>query len=76
MGIGIFELLILLLLLSFFVLWLIALVDILRNEFTGYNKIVWLLAVIFVPLIGAIVYLFIGRKQRVARVEGSERMKQ
>jgi FtsH-binding integral membrane protein len=68
MGIGIYELLILLLLLSFFVLWLIALVDILRNEFTGYNKIVWLLAVIFVPLIGAIVYLFIGRKQRVARV--------
>ncbi|MEK6698482.1 MAG: PLD nuclease N-terminal domain-containing protein [Nitrospirota bacterium] len=67
MGIGIFELLILLVLLSGFVLWLIALVDILRNEFTGYNKIVWLLAVVFVPLIGAIVYLFIGRKQRVAR---------
>mgnify|MGYP001588468895 CR=1 FL=1 len=59
MGIGIFELLILLVLLSGFVLWLIALVDILRNEFTGYNKIVWLLAVVFVPLI--------GRKQRVAR---------
>jgi hypothetical protein len=48
-------------------LWLIALVDILRNEFTGNNKIVWLLTVVFVPLIGAIVYFFIGRKQRLAR---------
>ncbi len=67
MGIGIFELLILLVLLSGFVLWLIALVDILRNEFTGNNKIVWLLTVVFVPLIGAIVYFFIGRKQRLAR---------
>jgi hypothetical protein len=68
MGIGIYELLVLLPLLSFFALWLIALVDVLRNEFTGNNKIVWLLTVIFVPLIGAIAYFFIGRKQRVARV--------
>jgi Phospholipase_D-nuclease N-terminal len=64
MGIGIYELIILLVL---FVPWIIALVDVLRNEFTGYNKIVWLLAVIFVPFIGAIAYFFIGRKQRVAR---------
>jgi hypothetical protein len=64
MGIGIYELIILLVL---FVPWIIALVDVLRNEFTGYNKIVWLLAVIFVPLIGAIAYFLIGRKQRVAR---------
>ncbi len=52
-GIGIYELLILLVL-SGFVPFIIAFVDILRSDFKGNNKMVWLLAVIFVPLIGAI----------------------
>jgi uncharacterized protein YneF (UPF0154 family) len=46
-------------------LMLIAFVDILKSEFTGSNKIVWLLAVILVPLVGPIAYFFIGRKQKV-----------
>jgi hypothetical protein len=46
-------------------LFLIAFVDILKSEFTGSNKIVWLLAVILVPLVGPIAYFFIGRKQKV-----------
>lgn len=65
MGIGIFELIILFVL--FVPVWLIAFVDILRNEFTGSNKIVWLLAVIFVPFIGPLSYLIIGRKQRIRK---------
>ncbi len=47
-----------------FVFWLWALVDILRSEFTGSNKIVWLIAVILLPLLGAVLYWFIGREQK------------
>lgn len=44
---------------------IIALVDILRNEFTDSNKIVWLLVVILVPFLGYILYFFIGTKQKI-----------
>ncbi len=45
--------------------WIIALVDILRSEFTGANKIVWLLVVIFLPVIGFLLYFLIGRNQKI-----------
>ena len=45
--------------------WIIALVDILRSEFTGSNKIVWLLVVIFLPVIGFLLYFLIGTKQKI-----------
>ncbi|MDD2501228.1 MAG: PLDc N-terminal domain-containing protein [Geobacter sp.] len=45
------------------IIW--ALVDILKSEFTGNNKIVWLLLVIFIPLLGVILYWFIGRGQKI-----------
>ena len=48
-----------------FVFWIWALVDILRSEFTGSNKLIWLLAVIMVPMIGMILYWFIGRGQKI-----------
>lgn len=32
---------------------------------TGSNKIVWLLVVIFLPVIGFILYFLIGRNQKV-----------
>ena len=47
------------------VAWIWALVDILKNEFLGPNKLVWLLLVIFLPLIGVICYYFIGTKQKL-----------
>jgi len=65
--IGVMELAVLFMLavgLATFIVWLVALVDILRSEFTGNNKIIWLLVVIFVPLIGAILYFLIGRRQK------------
>ncbi|MFZ3123272.1 MAG: PLD nuclease N-terminal domain-containing protein [Thermodesulfovibrionales bacterium] len=64
-GLGLQELIILFVLFVPIGLMLIAFVDILRNEFTGSNKIVWLIAVILVPFIGPIAYFFIGRKQKV-----------
>jgi len=62
--IGIYELL---LLLIFGVPWIIALVDILRSEFKGNGKIIWLLVVFFLSFVGAIAYFAIGRKQKTAR---------
>jgi hypothetical protein len=45
--------------------WIWALVDILKNEFSGSNKLIWLLLVIFLPLVGVICYYFIGLKQKL-----------
>ena len=61
--IGLPELIILLVLVQG-VPWMIAFIDILRNDFAGNNKLIWLLVVIFVPIIGPIAYFFIGRKQK------------
>ncbi|MBT8318494.1 MAG: PLDc_N domain-containing protein [Lutibacter sp.] len=44
---------------------IIALIDILKSKFDGNNKIVWVLVVLFINLIGAILYFTIGRKQKI-----------
>jgi uncharacterized membrane protein YdjX (TVP38/TMEM64 family) len=44
---------------------IIALIDILRNEFNGNNKIVWVLVVLLTNFFGAILYFLIGRKQKI-----------
>jgi hypothetical protein len=44
---------------------IIALVDILKSEFTGNNKIVWLLMVLFTNIFGAVLYFLIGREQKL-----------
>lgn len=49
------------------ILALIALIDILRNEFTGSNKIIWVIIVIILPILGMILYFSIGIKQKVKR---------
>jgi hypothetical protein len=49
----------------FFILPIIALVDILKSEFTGNNKIIWILVVLLSWIIGAILYYFIGRNQKI-----------
>lgn len=46
---------------------LIALIDVLRNEFTGTNKIIWVLLVILLPFLGALLYALIGTKQKVKK---------
>jgi hypothetical protein len=63
---GIIELAMVLFLLGF-IPFILAFIDILKNDFEGSNKLIWLLAVIFVPLIGSIVYFVIGKKQRIVK---------
>jgi hypothetical protein len=48
-----------------FVLYIYILIDILKHEFTGYNKIIWILVLIFFPVLGALLYLVFGRSQRI-----------
>lgn len=66
MGLGIFEIIIILFLVGF-IPFILAFIDILKSEFTGSNKLIWLLAVLFAPVIGSIAYFFIGRKQKIVK---------
>ncbi|MGQ7868387.1 PLD nuclease N-terminal domain-containing protein [Sunxiuqinia sp. sy24] len=55
----------------FFVLFLlvfalIALVDILKSNFKGNDKLIWVIVVIFLLPIGAMLYFLIGRNQRIS----------
>jgi uncharacterized membrane protein len=48
------------------VLTVIALVNVLRSQFKdSTSKLIWVAVILFMPLIGSILYLQIGRKQRV-----------
>ncbi len=49
----------------FMIISIIALVDILKSEFTNNNKLIWILVVLLSWIIGAILYFFIGRKQKI-----------
>ena len=46
-------------------LWIIALVDILRSEFRGNDKVVWVLVVIFFPFLGSLLYFLVGRPRKI-----------
>jgi hypothetical protein len=48
-----------------FLVWIIAMADILRNESPGSNKMIWFLAATFLPLVGPILYFFIGTAQKI-----------
>lgn len=50
-----------------FLIWTACLIDILRNEFRGNNKLIWFVAVTFVPIVGAVLYFFIGARQKKYR---------
>ena len=68
MGLGGQELLFILLVLGILLLLpLIALVDVIRSDFRGSNdKLIWVVVILFLNVIGALLYLFIGRNQRIA----------
>lgn len=48
-----------------FGLMLYCLIDIVKSNFKdGTNKLVWVLIVLFAPVIGGLLYLLFGRKQK------------
>lgn len=63
--IGPWQLIIIGLTLLGFVFTLVALIDILKSDFKGNNKMVWVLVVLFGSLLGVILYFVIGKNQKV-----------
>ncbi|PQJ79628.1 PLD nuclease N-terminal domain-containing protein [Polaribacter porphyrae] len=53
------------LLLLALVLFIYALYDVLKNKFINNNKIIWTLVVLFVPFLGSLFYVIIGRKHKL-----------
>ncbi len=43
----------------------LALIDILKSRFEGNNKLIWVIIVLCLNFLGFILYIAIGRKQRV-----------
>jgi len=63
-GIGMPELIVIIFILAPIVLIVWALIDIVKAEFAGFNKVIWILIVLFLPVIGSILYFTIGKKQK------------
>lgn len=63
--IGSAELILILMPVFFLVLMIIALIDLLKHDFKGNDKIVWSIIIIFLPVLGAILYFLIGRNQQI-----------
>ncbi|MDD2471440.1 MAG: PLD nuclease N-terminal domain-containing protein [Dehalococcoidales bacterium] len=46
-------------------LMVIALIDLLKREYvTGNNKVLWLIVILVINLVGPILYLLLGRKEK------------
>ena len=46
------------------IFWIMMLIDVIKRDFSKENdKIVWLLVIIFLGIIGAIVYYFVVKKE-------------
>jgi hypothetical protein len=75
-GIGVQEIIVMFIALLIPVLAIVlliwALVDILKNEFTGSNKLIWVILVLFLPLLGSILYFTIGTKQKILKQESKQ----
>ena len=63
----IFRIRSILIIVFFVLLWVSALVDILKNNFKKNNKLIWIIVVVMLPLIGAILYFMIGRNQKITK---------
>ncbi|WP_082333689.1 PLD nuclease N-terminal domain-containing protein [Mangrovimonas sp. TPBH4] len=46
-------------------LWLYAFVDVLRGSFAKNDKLVWLSVVVCLQVVGALLFLFIGKKRKL-----------
>lgn len=60
---------------TFVIIWLYALTDILKSKFSGNNKIIWFLLIIFLPPLGVILYFLIGRDQKLPSAEENKIIK-
>lgn len=52
------------LMVAILVLPIIALAHMLRNDFKGRHRLVWVLIILFLPLFGSILYFIMGKRYR------------
>ena len=45
--------------------WLSTLFEILTSKFVGHKKLLWALIVLFAPVIGVILYLILGKNDKI-----------
>lgn len=60
-GVGIFLIVWAVLGLAVFAFWLWMLIDVLTSSKPSGEKILWALVIFFLPLIGSLIYFFVGR---------------
>jgi Phospholipase_D-nuclease N-terminal len=49
-----------------FLLWFIALVSVLKSDFKdSVTKLTWVVVIIFLPVLGSLLYFFMGLGQRI-----------
>ena len=46
-------------------IWIYSLIDLLKSSFEKNDKIIWVLVVLLLPILGSILYIFIGRKRKL-----------
>ncbi|MGC9342676.1 MAG: PLDc N-terminal domain-containing protein [Bacteroidales bacterium] len=65
-GVGIFSILMIILFgfLLGILLPIIAIVDIVRSRINENDKVVWIIIIIFIPILGSILYFLLGQNRR------------
>jgi len=63
------------LIIAYFITWGLAIIDILKHDFNGSNKVIWLIAVCFFSPFGLLAYQWIGKNQRLNVAVKNERPK-
>jgi len=64
-AIGPWQIVLILILLLLLITPIIALVDILKSNFGGNDKLIWVIIVLAGSFVGALLYYLIGRKQKI-----------
>ena len=44
---------------------LFVLIDVLRSQFKGNDKLVWILVILLLPIVGSLLYFIIGTKRKI-----------
>ena len=63
--IGPWQILLIIILLLLLVTPIMALVDILKSNFGGNDKLIWIIIVMLGSFVGALLYYLIGRKKKI-----------
>ncbi|MEM0519620.1 MULTISPECIES: PLD nuclease N-terminal domain-containing protein [Aequorivita] len=65
--IGVWQIVLIIVILIITVLPILALINILQNEFTSQNKLIWVLVVLFLPLFGSVLYFALGNEHKLKK---------